>query len=206
MPEVCCLQTFERFSLPSPFTYTTDEFKLCAPRNVDPVQTLVDSVINEDVKYSKIPLDLRYQRTFAVKVIPYQLVRVGHWWADRHGHSLVWTVFWMSRGLLLRRTRTMQSLMCQLWEVRIVMNVHFGDWCALKAEHGIKLELKYDNLRQFYIRLSQSDLQGRDPPDEFVNVIFRKGKFECSTLTLMKRNQKVSTLCQPFMSIDLTWP
>ncbi len=72
---------------------------------------------------------------------------------------------------------------CTLWRLM-----------SVKEEHGMKLELKYDNLRQFYIRLSQSDLQGRNPPEEFVNVILRKGKFECSTLTLMKRNQKVSTL------------
>lgn len=32
------------------------------------VQALIDSTINEDTAYSKKPLELRYQRTYAVKV------------------------------------------------------------------------------------------------------------------------------------------
>lgn len=46
-------------------TYTS---QLCSPRVVDPLQAIIDQVINEDVKYSKTPLDLLNQRTFAVKV------------------------------------------------------------------------------------------------------------------------------------------
>lgn len=41
--------------------------QLCAPENVSPIQNLIDEVINEDTTYAKKPLELRNQRTYAVK-------------------------------------------------------------------------------------------------------------------------------------------
>lgn len=41
------------------------------------MQQVIESIINEDVQYSKQPLDLRYQRTFAVKV--YVTICVKRW-------------------------------------------------------------------------------------------------------------------------------
>ena len=42
--------------------------ELCRPERVQPTKTLIGAVINEDVTYQKTPLDLRNQRTYAVKV------------------------------------------------------------------------------------------------------------------------------------------
>lgn len=42
--------------------------KLCAPEKVASVQALIDDTINPDIAYQKKPLDLRNQRTHAVKV------------------------------------------------------------------------------------------------------------------------------------------
>ena len=42
--------------------------KLCAPEKVASVQALIDDTINPDIAYQKKPLDLRNQRTYAVKV------------------------------------------------------------------------------------------------------------------------------------------
>ena len=39
------------------------------PENIGPTIQLITEVINEDVTYQKTPLDLRNQRTYAVKVI-----------------------------------------------------------------------------------------------------------------------------------------
>lgn len=39
------------------------------PKNIDPTIQLIAEVINYDVTYQKTPLDLRNQRTYAVKVI-----------------------------------------------------------------------------------------------------------------------------------------
>ncbi|KAF1987831.1 hypothetical protein K402DRAFT_403490 [Aulographum hederae CBS 113979] len=41
--------------------------QLCNPRNVEPVQDIIDQMINEDTTYATQPLDLRNQRTYAVK-------------------------------------------------------------------------------------------------------------------------------------------
>ena len=40
----------------------------CRPEAIDPTIHLIATVINDDVTYAKKPLDLRNQRTYAVKV------------------------------------------------------------------------------------------------------------------------------------------
>jgi len=39
------------------------------PENIEPTLQLIKEVINEDVTFQKTPLDLRNQRTYAVKVL-----------------------------------------------------------------------------------------------------------------------------------------
>lgn len=41
--------------------------KLCDPRNIAPIQKLIQDNVNEDVTYQSLPLDLRNQRVYAVK-------------------------------------------------------------------------------------------------------------------------------------------
>ena len=43
--------------------------KLCAPEKIASVEALIDETINLDIAYQSQPLDLRNQRTYAVKVI-----------------------------------------------------------------------------------------------------------------------------------------
>jgi len=59
----------------------------------------------------------------------------------------------------------------------------------------MKLELKFDPFRQFYLRFNQAELNERDVPQVLINVIKRKDQIECLTLDLAKRNQKVSSPC-----------
>jgi len=50
----------------------------CRAENINLTTQLIGEVINEDVTYQKTPLDLRNQRTYAVKVgILFQIVFVG---------------------------------------------------------------------------------------------------------------------------------
>lgn len=42
--------------------------QLCDPVRIEPIVTRINGVINEDVVFSKSPLDLRNQRCYAVKV------------------------------------------------------------------------------------------------------------------------------------------
>jgi DNA mismatch repair protein MSH4 len=58
-------------------------------------------------------------------------------------------------------------------------------------EYDLPLELKYDNSRQFFIRILASELEQCPLPPVFTNVFRKKNMVECQTLELMKRNQKV---------------
>ena len=42
--------------------------QFCSPNNYSDVQALIDETINEDITYQSQPLDLRNQRTYAVRV------------------------------------------------------------------------------------------------------------------------------------------
>lgn len=61
-------------------------------------------------------------------------------------------------------------------------------------EYDFQLELKYESARHFYIRIQTSEIEGRDLPPIFINIVRRRKYFECQTLELMKRNQKVCML------------
>lgn len=62
----------------------------------------------------------------------------------------------------------------------------------LGDEHNLSLQKKYEPARQFYMRLKEDDLQSRDLPGVFINVVRKKGWIECQTLDLLKRNQKIA--------------
>lgn len=53
----------------------------CRPDNVNPTIQLISEVINDDVTYQKTPLDLRNQRTYAVKVIYSTYMYVRWYWS-----------------------------------------------------------------------------------------------------------------------------
>ena len=55
--------------------------QFCSPDNYSDVQALIDETINEDITYQSQPLDLRNQRTYAV--------RVSHCSMECRGHGLI---------------------------------------------------------------------------------------------------------------------
>lgn len=73
-------------------------------------------------------------------------------------------------------------------------------WLSASADqpietHKLDIELKYDRMRLYFLRFQASDLEGRATPVEFVNITKKpKGRIECLTLDLKKRNQKVRIL------------
>ena len=62
----------------------------------------------------------------------------------------------------------------------------------LGTEHNLALDLNYDDTRHYYIRISSTELLDRALPPVFVNVVKRKNFFECTTLDLLKYNQKIT--------------
>lgn len=129
---------------------------LCSPDNIDPVQALISEALNDNATYASQPLDLRNQRTYAV----------------RSGVN----------GLLDVARQTYKEAMTDALQ-------HIAD---LGKEHHLPLQTKYDNSRQFYLRLRAEELEQRDLPAVFINVFRKKDIIECQTLDLLKRNQKIS--------------
>lgn len=129
---------------------------LCSAENIDPVQALIGETLNEDITYASQPLDLRNQRTYAV----------------RSGVN----------GLLDVARQTYKEAMTDALQ-------HITD---MADEHNLPLQTKFDNARQFYLRLRAEELQTRDLPAVFINVFRKKDNIECQTLDLLKRNQKIS--------------
>lgn len=131
------------------------------------VQLLISENINADVAYQSQPLDLRNQRTYAV----------------RSGVN----------GLLDVARKTYDES-CQ--EVYSLIG-------HLNEEYELALDLKYDNLRQFYVRISLTDLDDRELPPVFINVFRRKKYIECQTLDMVKQNQRIADSHQEV--VILSW-
>lgn len=129
---------------------------LCSAENIDPVRDLIREALNDDTTYAKQPLDLRNQRTYAV----------------RSGVN----------GLLDVARQTYKEAMTDALQ-------HITE---LAEEHNLPLQTKFDNPRQFYVRLRAEDLEARNLPAVFINVFRKKDNIECQTLELLKLNQKIA--------------
>jgi DNA mismatch repair protein MSH4 len=55
----------------------------------------------------------------------------------------------------------------------------------------MQAETKYENARHYFLRLYESDFDGREIPEILINRYRKKGSIECQTLDLMKLNQRI---------------
>jgi DNA mismatch repair protein MSH4 len=62
---------------------------------------------------------------------------------------------------------------------------------SLAEIYEMQSETRYDNARRYYLRVSESDFDGRALPDILVNRYRKKGFIEFQTLELMKLNQRI---------------
>ncbi|KAI4198054.1 MAG: hypothetical protein LQ348_002086 [Seirophora lacunosa] len=129
--------------------------RLCAHQEIAIVEALIDETINADITYQSQPLDLRNQRTYAIKSNHHDFLDVARQ-AYKEANADAY---------------------------QLVTN--------LGQEHSIAIDMKYDTARQYYIRISVSELEERNLPDVFINVFRRKSVIECQTLDLLKINQKI---------------
>ncbi|CAD6504546.1 BgTH12-00055 [Blumeria graminis f. sp. triticale] len=127
----------------------------CCAENVVHIRQLIEEVINEDVSYQKTPLDLRNQRTYAVK----------------YGVS----------GLLDVARQTFK-------EATEDVHQYIKD---LNQNHKMNAETRFDKCRRYYLRVSETDFEGKILPEVLVNCFRKKGYIECQTLDLMKFNQRI---------------
>ncbi|KAE9978713.1 hypothetical protein BLS_000367 [Venturia inaequalis] len=62
----------------------------------------------------------------------------------------------------------------------------------LGTTHNLPLELKFEQARQFYMRVPAQELEDRPLPAEFIHCFKKKNTIECQTLGLVKLNQKIT--------------
>ncbi|ELR02134.1 hypothetical protein GMDG_05293 [Pseudogymnoascus destructans 20631-21] len=128
---------------------------VCRPNNITPTLKIIGEVINDDVTFQRSPLDLRNQRTYAVK-------------------SGV-------NGLLDVARQTFK-------EATQDVHQHVSD---INDQYEMQMETRYDNARRYYLRIQESNLEGRTMPDILINCYRKKGYIECQTLGLVKLNQRI---------------
>ncbi|RYO83947.1 hypothetical protein DL766_000988 [Monosporascus sp. MC13-8B] len=127
---------------------------ICRSELVQPVADLITAIINEDAISMKSPLDMRNQRTYAVKV------------------------YFLKR--LLKKTYK---------EANEDVYQHVED---INKEYEITAEVKFDSLRQFWLRLRRSDFEDRALPDLLINVVQKGVWIECQTLILVQLNNRIT--------------
>lgn len=104
---------------------------------------------------------------------------------------------------LIKKPQKMLINTAQSWVVRMYPAQKLRLLLIITEEYQLRLELKYENARQFYIKIPESELEGRDLPPIFTNIIRRKRIIECQTIELMKRNQKVCLYISKWRLADL---
>ena len=60
--------------------------------------------------------------------------------------------------------------------------------------HGLPLQMRYDEGRQFYMTFPASEVEEKPIPEDFIHIFKKKKNIECQTLDLWKRNQRVSII------------
>ncbi|KAL4797385.1 muts domain V-domain-containing protein [Aspergillus venezuelensis] len=70
----------------------------------------------------------------------------------------------------------------------------------LSESHDLRLDLKYDPARQYYITLPATE--ARPLPEVFINVYRKKNRIECQTLDLIKLNQKITDAHNEVISLS----
>ena len=164
----------------------------CDPRNFDPIKGLLDQYINEDITYAKQPAELRNQRTYAVKV---RVMSITHSMMSADAISIqsgVNGLLDVARQTYKEANMDVYQLVEELCGEYISTTSSKFDADDVSETYNLPLELRYDNARQYYLRLDASELEDRSLPAVFINVIRRKNKVECSTLDLRKRSQKIA--------------
>ncbi|KAF4635210.1 hypothetical protein G7Y89_g2882 [Cudoniella acicularis] len=62
---------------------------------------------------------------------------------------------------------------------------------TVNQEYQMQTETCFDNNRRYYLRVIESDFEGRGLPDILINRYRKKGFIECQTIDLVKLNQRL---------------
>lgn len=148
--------------------------ELCSLDRIATMLQKITVVLESDVAYTKSALDLRNQRTFAV----------------RSGISGVLDV---SRQAYKELTIEIHHYVEQLNGKRHSSSDHILRYsCFVLEKFNVVATLKFDNGRKYWLKLSIGDYNSVDPPGLFINVAKKRGAIECQTLDLVKLNMRLS--------------
>ncbi|KFY91214.1 hypothetical protein V498_05568 [Pseudogymnoascus sp. VKM F-4517 (FW-2822)] len=62
---------------------------------------------------------------------------------------------------------------------------------VINEQYEMQTETRYDNARRYYLRIPETNVEGRTLPDILINCYRKKGYIECQTLDLVKLNQRI---------------
>jgi DNA mismatch repair protein MSH4 len=62
---------------------------------------------------------------------------------------------------------------------------------CVTEQYEMVADIRFDNGRRYFLRLSESDFDNREFPNILINCFRKKGWIECQTLDLMKLNQRI---------------
>lgn len=147
---------------------------LCDPDITGRILNNIRRVIEADVTYMKTPLDLRNQRTFAVKSGISGMLDV----ARQTYKELTEEIHQHVDEINGRSLPSPPS--------SLVTNI------PDEEHYRINAVLKFDNGRKYWIRVRATDFDDGALPEIFINAVRKKDKIECQTLGLVKLNLRLS--------------
>ena len=74
---------------------------------------------------------------------------------------------------------------------RLILSYIINQPLTLSEQCEMQAELRYDNARQYWLRVSELEFEGRAIPDVLVNRYRKKGYLQFQTLDLVKLNQRI---------------
>lgn len=66
----------------------------------------------------------------------------------------------------------------------------------------MKAETKFETSRCYYLKIPETELEGRQIPEVLINRVRKKGYIECQTMDLMKFNQKIEAAHQEIVMMS----
>ncbi|KAH7312576.1 muts domain V-domain-containing protein [Stachybotrys elegans] len=144
----------------------------CRPDITEPILHTIGRNIEPDVTYMRSPLDLRNQRTFAV----------------RAGVSSILDI---ARQTYKELTEEVHQHVDDINGLGTQPTSKAVAYTVLGA-HGLGASLKFDNGRKYWLRIKSGNLSDEHLPAVFINVIKKKDNIECQTLDLVKLNMRLS--------------
>ncbi|KAI1799442.1 muts domain V-domain-containing protein [Daldinia bambusicola] len=148
--------------------------ELCRLELTRPIMDLIAATINEDATATKSPLDMRNQRTYAVKSGVHGLLDVARQTykeatEDVHRH--------------IENINGKFNSNYQVWQ-------YFCSYAT--EEHNLTAELKFDSNRKYWLQLRQSDFDDCMIPELLINRVRKGAWIQCQTLTLVQFNHRIT--------------